>query len=880
MSLRHWLARDPDVRWLSLQSAHITSSPALDGVVLLLLSILPLILGACLARLDQRLSVEDPNARRALVGFYDVERNPTDVYRWSRPEAALFLFGFDGRPAQVMMRLAAPRDTADPPMVALSMRGRSVGAFVVAPGWRRYSLLTPTDPAGDTPLMLRTAAYRPSGDERDLGVALSNVAALPIAGSEWLPPVRTIFLASFPLLGWLLLARRAPHLASAGMQARLRWGIVALLAALGGLAAAFPTESGYLLPTLGWPWWPLLPLTLTIVWRLAHPLLTRIPVRLRAIKPSVAWGGAALTLTLVIALRLGLPPVFGMTGLIAAVALTVVALLQNDRLTSDLAEQPTPYIEALALAAITSAALVLRLYRLDDLPSGMWRDEARHGLLALRIWNDPAYRPVYVVAGADLPALLFYLMAPVLAITGPGVGAARLVSAVAGALMPLALWWAARPILGVRAALYGAAFLAWASWGLSMSRWAFPATLDHLLELTAVGVMWRALRQLVRWRAMAGMALAGALAALAAYAYHTGRLAPLVFATLTAVRLGCDAGAWRRALPALGAAAIAGVIVLLPLLMFIASDFEGYNRRTGAVAISNAQSLDKRTVALVLDNIARYLGMWHVAGDPNGRHHAPGAPMLDPLTGTGFAIGVGLAIAGWRSGALTPLLWLALALIPGIFSTNAPHAMRSLGALAPSCMLAGIALDALVGSARIAGAPQRFTAPAVVAGALIASLVFNIWLYFGAMPRNPAVYNEFDQTETAVGRVARAAATTNDPRLRAVQVFLDRRLIERDTVRFLTSDLTVGVFDGMRLSEAVTGDALLILSPDAPDSERTAALAALGPTARELTPPLLPDGETPLFLAYGTGEGARRLLEETFALAQRGASFRGAHALH
>lgn len=845
------------MRWSGLQSPRI-ASPVELGVLLLLLAILPLLLGMRLARLDQRSSVEDPHARRALVGFYDVERNPTDVFRWSRPEAALFLFGFDGRPAQVMIRLAAPRDTADPSVLSVSMRSRAVGAFAVAPGWRRYYLLTPTDPAGDTPLLLRTAAYRPPGDERDLGMALSEFAAWPIAGSPWLPPVRALFLASFPLLGWMLLVWRAP----AGTL--LRWSAVVALALLTGVAAALPATAGYVLPTLGWPWWPALPLALVIAWRPARPLLERMARRLQATGFLAVWVGAALAL--IVALRLGLPPVVGMTGLVAAVALTVLALQRDDGLTVDASEQPIRRNEALALAAITIVAIVLRLYRLDDLPSGMWRDEARHGLLALRIWNDPGYRPVYVVAGADLPALLFYLMAPVLAITGPGVGAVRLVSALAGALMPLALWWAARPILGVRAAVYGAAFLAWASWGLSMSRWAFPATLDHLLELTAIGIMWRALGQPVRWRALAGMALAGALAALAAYAYHTGRLAPLVFAALTVLRLGRDAGMWRRALPALGAAAIAGVIVLLPLFAFIASDFAGYNRRTGAVAIGNAQRLEKRTAALVLDNIAHYLGMWHIAGDPNGRHHAPGAPMLDPLIGTCFAIGVGLAVAGWRSKAFVPLLWMALALIPGIFSTNAPHAMRSLGALAPSCMLAGMALDALVRSARSAGVQQRFIAPVVVAGTLVASLVFNVWLYFGVMPRNPAVYNEFDQTETAAGRVVRAAATADDPRLRAVQVFLDRRLIGRDTVRFLTSDLTVGVFDGVRLSETVTGDVLLILPPDASDEERKAALAALGPSARELPPPLLPDGETPLFLAYGVGDGAQQLLNETFSL--------------
>lgn len=849
------------MRWLHLQHARVAVPAAPGGVILLALVILPLALGARLARLDQRVTVDDPGARRALVGFYDVERNPTDVFRWSRPEAALFLFGFDGRPAQVMLRLAAPRDAADPAALSVSMHGRAAGTFPVAPGWRRYYLLTPTEPAGDTPLLLRTSAYRAPGDGRDLGVVLAEFGAMPLTATVWFPPpVRAIFLASFPVLGWLVLLWRKPRLAP--KHRLLRWISVTLLALMAGTAAAFPRVSGYWLPTIGWPWWPLLPLALVVARQPMRRSLLRSVARLRAVGSPVLWGGAGLVLVLAVALRLGLPPVIGMSGLVATVALIAVASgAYAAPVTMDSGGRYVPRTEALALAALTIVALVLRLYRLDDIPAGMWRDEARHGLQALRIWNDPTYRPVYVVAGADLPALMFYLMAPVLAITGPGAGSARLVSALAGAFMPLALWWAARPILGARAAVYGAAFLAWASWGLSMSRWAFPATLDHLLELTAIGTMWRALAQSTRWRMTAGMSLAGALAALAAYAYHTGRLAPLVFALLTALHLGRDMRAWRRALPGLAAAAVAGMIVLLPLLWFIASDFEGYNRRTGAVAIGNSQSLEKRTIALVLDNVTRYLGMWHIAGDPNGRHHAPGAPMLDPLAGACFAVGVGLAVVHWRTRALIPLVWLALALIPGIFSTNAPHAMRSLGALAPACMLAGMALDTLVESASVR---WRRVVPAIVVGTLTLSMGFNVWLYFVSMPRNPAVYAEFDLTETAAGRVARTAAQADDPRLRAVRVFLDRRLIAQDTVRFLTLDVTVSVFDGVQLSGAVDGDALLILPPDAADNERAAALAALGPAARTLEAPLLPNGEAPLLLAYGVGDGAQQLLAETF----------------
>ena len=77
-----------------------------------------------------------------------------------------------------------------------------------------------------------------------------------------------------------------------------------------------------------------------------------------------------------------------------------------------------------------------------------------------------------------------------------------------------------------------------------MSRWAFPATLDQVLTLVALGLVWRSLpargpaeagRR--RWLRLAGMALAGGLVALAAYAYHTGRFTPVIVARLALLNL-------------------------------------------------------------------------------------------------------------------------------------------------------------------------------------------------------------------------------------------------------------------------------------------------------------------------------------------------------
>ena len=771
---------------------------------LLLAALAALLLGASRATLRQQIAV-GAGDERALAGFYEPESNALGGFRWSRPGATLFIYGADGRQTLVQLRLNAARPDASAAALTLES-GVFRGSIAVGSTWRRYTLLVPTRRTDDTALVFGGDALRPPGDNRDLGVTLSDITISPLGGPlGGVPPERAIFLLSIAPLIWLgaLALGLVP-------RAALALGVASL--AIVFLAAASPLESGYWLPTFGWPWWPALGLIVLAAW------------------PQIdAWRAGA----------------GGWVQLRIAV--------------------PTPGVgrwELAALLGLTLLALVLRLVSLDTLPLGLWRDEARHGLIALEILRDPTYRPVYVVQGADLPALLFYLDALAIGAIGPGVASVRLVSALAGALTPLALWWAGRPLLGRGGALAGAALLAWAAWSLSMSRWGFPATLDQLLTLLAVGLALRGLGgwQGRAWARGALLGLAGAIAALAAYAYHTGRLTPLLLTALVVCLLGRDRLAWRRAASGLALALLLGLLVLAPLLRFIADDFAGYNRRTSAVAFSTIQDAGVHApLLLLLQNARSYALMWHVAGDRNGRHHLPGAPMVDAVTGA-LLLG-GLALAARRRG--TPLtlltLWLTLGLVPALLSAGAPHAMRSLPALAPACLLAGGALAALLRELQRRGSRRL----AVLGGGalLAASCALNGWQYAVQMPRDPAVQEAFDVPETMMGRLL--AAQRADPG--QVTVCIPAGARANEVVRFLGAGAPVALFDPDRgCSGPAASSTLLAISAGADEALVARARAALGPGVVELDPPRYPDGR-PIVRLFGVGDAAARLARQTFA---------------
>ncbi len=78
------------------------------------------------------------------------------------------------------------------------------------------------------------------------------------------------------------------------------------------------------------------------------------------------------------------------------------------------------------LAGILVAGAVLRLYRLSDLPFGLWYDEAANGLEALRVANEPQYQPVYT-DGVNASGHYLYLIVAAFEAFGVSAHSIRLV---------------------------------------------------------------------------------------------------------------------------------------------------------------------------------------------------------------------------------------------------------------------------------------------------------------------------------------------------------------------------------------------------------------------------------------------------------------------
>jgi DNA-binding beta-propeller fold protein YncE len=411
----------------------------------------------------------------------------------------------------------------------------------------------------------------------------------------------------------------------------------------------------------------------------------------------------------------------------------------------------------LTVAGVSALALLLRLYRFDDLPFGVWYDEAEHGLQALRIVADERFRPIFEGA-INGPAHYLYLVALSFEWFGVSVQSIRLVSVLFGVLAVGAGYIVGAELFGRRVGLVLAALLAVSSWGLTLSRFGMYATMSTpLFALLTAAFVLRSLRT----ERLLDFTLAGLWLGLGLCFYTSFRL----FAPVAFVFLGYHVIytlATRRTLPSLrfwlglGMLLFMAALVVSPLAVYAAKHPEVFWARIENTFIFAGKSEAERWPAL-WENLRKHFLMFNVFGDPNGRHNLPGNPMLDPVTGSLFVVGAAYALRR----ALQPrylflLAWLAAALMGGALSLDfeAPQSLRANGTLPAAYVIAVIPLAVLTRAWRLSAGvyyPDALRLPAVALVAAIAAL--NVNTYFVRQANDFAVWNAFSTPETLTARL-------------------------------------------------------------------------------------------------------------------------------
>jgi 4-amino-4-deoxy-L-arabinose transferase-like glycosyltransferase len=433
------------------------------------------------------------------------------------------------------------------------------------------------------------------------------------------------------------------------------------------------------------------------------------------------------------------------------------------------------YLEAmtwllLVLALVT--ALLLRAYRLGQLPVGVDYDEAGNYVLASEI-ADGTSRPVFIRAYAGREALFYWLAAASMRLLGKTLLTFRLAAALCGlatvALTYLlgremfrdapALEWRWVPLLGT-------VLIATSYWHVHVSRYGYRANAMPPLVAASMLLLWRGLRR-GNW---ATLAAGGLLCGLSANTYLAIRAYPLVllpvgtWAVLALPPQSADppegpSGGWRRRrLLQIGVFGTAALIALAPLGLFFLRHPTYFGIRMGQASVLDPEIHGGDLWGTLGRVTLKALGIFTVRGDADPIYNTPGKPIYGGGLGAAFYVGLATCAYGAarRHGAwqrmpyLVLLLWLPVMLMPNVLGARGvPHALRSIGLIpavyfVPALGLTAILRTARRGYARLAGHPMSQAATDAVAGGLALLLLgvggCGTWQAYQAWTRSPGAY--------------------------------------------------------------------------------------------------------------------------------------------
>ena len=424
---------------------------------------------------------------------------------------------------------------------------------------------------------------------------------------------------------------------------------------------------------------------------------------------------------------------------------------------------------ALLLLALI-VALILRFYRLGDIPLGLYRDEAINGLDALKVLQGE--HAFFFPANNGREPLYIYLTAAAVALFGQTAFTVRLAAAVGGTLATVPVYLLGKSWFGWRVGVLAAWIWAITLWPVHLSRIGLRVILlAPLLALT----FW--LGTLAYRRRKSGLwFLSGLLYGLTFYSYLAARFTPVLLIIIALFLL--FSGRKRNLWPGAAWFLLGSFLSIFPLIALVGQQPDLILGRSGQVSLFHPDVNGGDLWGTLWRHIVAALGMFIWRGDSILRHNPTGRPVFDLLMTVPFLLGLIWSVRYWRRpAAFTLLIWIALMLGPTIFAADAPHFLRAAGILPAILFLPAIGLDQIWLWSKLSQNIRLF----LISGILLGSLTITV-LDYTAYGHDPKVANAFESVASSLAQQLNEETAETD-------LFLHERLwLNWPSLAFLVTD--------------------------------------------------------------------------------------------
>ena len=348
----------------------------------------------------------------------------------------------------------------------------------------------------------------------------------------------------------------------------------------------------------------------------------------------------------------------------------------------------------ISLAVIIVAAFFLRACNIENIPAGVYPDEAVNGTDAL-LANEAGEYKWFYTNNFGREGLFINLIAGAFKIFGVSVFALKLPSIIFGTLTVLGIFLLSFELFrGWRAALIATYFTAFSFWAINFSRIAFRAIMMLPILVFSFYFIFRGLRT-EKYR---DFIFAGLIFGLGFHTYIAFRIAPLILIILLLALLISQRNVFRRFWKKIIVFAVCVFISASPLLFDFYQHPEYLQSRTGSISVLSPEVNQGNLIKTLSQSVGLSLVKFNFWGDQNWRHNYPPYPVLNPIVGISFLIGLIYLIAKFfhllflrikrktrdRKFIIYTFLlsWFFIMLIPEFLTAEGlPHSLRSIGVL-------------------------------------------------------------------------------------------------------------------------------------------------------------------------------------------------------
>ncbi|MCP4544379.1 MAG: hypothetical protein GY832_45285 [Chloroflexi bacterium] len=356
--------------------------------------------------------------------------------------------------------------------------------------------------------------------------------------------------------------------------------------------------------------------------------------------------------------------------------------------------------EVVALAVLLLAALAVRAFDLEHIPTNLGGDEGTQGVAAQNLLGPPLGNP-FSTGWYSVPTMSFLAYGVSMRIFGESVTGLRALSALVGTVTVLTTFLLARELWGRKVAWLATIALACAHTHVHFSRLGSNQIFDGLFMTLSLWLLVRAFRS----KRAIYFALAGTAIGMGWYGYFGARLLGIVIVCVLAWRVATEHDFLHRYGQLLVILFTAALIAVVPLALHYASHPDALMSRARQVSIftpglwlDQARELTGRsTASLLLEQFAKSISAFNHTTDPTFWYYAT-IPTLDFVSGVLFVVGLVWAMVRCRQpneGLLLGWFWLALVL-GWVITENPPSSQRMTVLLPALAMLVGLGLDWLL----------------------------------------------------------------------------------------------------------------------------------------------------------------------------------------